>query len=94
MSADTTLAPSPPEVPGIPDAADPIALFREWMEEAEASEPNDANAVCVATSTPDGMPSARMVLLKGLDDRGFAFYFGAKSVRHGQSRNRTPLCPH
>jgi pyridoxamine 5'-phosphate oxidase len=63
----------------MPDAAslrltDPFARFREWMAEAEASEPVDANAMTVATATPDGRPSARTVLLKGVDARGFVFY--------------------
>ena len=44
------------------DATDPIAQFQSWLAEAEKSEPNDPNAVCLATSTPDGRPSARMVL--------------------------------
>jgi len=54
--------------------ADPYALFTAWLAEAEAAEPNDPNAMCLATSTPDGFPSARMVLLKGLDPRGFVFF--------------------
>ncbi len=60
-------------------ALDPISLFRVWLAEAEATEPNDPNAVALATATPDGAPSVRMVLLKGLDERGFAFYTNAKS---------------
>ncbi len=44
-------------------AADPFARFESWMAEAARSEPNDPNAVCLATSTPDGRPAARMVLL-------------------------------
>ncbi|HEY3846658.1 MAG TPA: pyridoxamine 5'-phosphate oxidase [Acetobacteraceae bacterium] len=57
-----------------PHPADPFARFREWMAEAEATEPVDANAMTVATATPDGRPSARIVLLKGVDARGFVFY--------------------
>ena len=49
------------------NAADPIAHFEAWMAEAAKSEPNDPNAVCLATCTPEGRPSARMVLLKGVD---------------------------
>lgn len=60
-------------------AAEPIALFRAWMREAEAGEPNDPNAVALATASADGAPSVRMVLLKGLDERGFAFYTNAES---------------
>ena len=60
-------------------AVDPIALFRHWFDEASASEPNDPNAVALATATTDGHPSLRMVLMKRLDDRGFAFYTNAES---------------
>jgi pyridoxamine 5'-phosphate oxidase len=58
---------------------DPFARFREWMAEAEASEPVDANAMTVATVTPDGRPSARAILLKGVDPRGFVFYTNKES---------------
>jgi pyridoxamine 5'-phosphate oxidase len=60
-------------------ASDPIALFRAWMREAEAAELNDPNALALATATAEGVPSVRMVLLKGLDERGFAFYTNAES---------------
>ena len=59
--------------------ADPIGLFRNWLAEAEASEPNDPNAMSLATTTAHGMPSVRVVLLKGLDDRGFVFYTNKQS---------------
>ena len=55
-------------------ADDPIALFDAWFTEAEASEPNDPDAMALATATSDGRPSLRMVLLKGHDARGFVFY--------------------
>ena len=58
---------------------DPHALFETWLAEAEASEPNDPNAVAVATVGADGMPSVRMVLLKGHDARGFVFYTNQQS---------------
>ncbi|MGG5807848.1 pyridoxamine 5'-phosphate oxidase [Falsiroseomonas sp. CW058] len=54
------------------------------MAEAARSEPNDPNAVCLATSTPDGRPSARMVLLKGVDARGFVFYTNLESRKGGE----------
>ncbi len=54
--------------------ADPIELFQTWLAEAEKSEPNDPTAMTLATATPDGVPSARMVLLKGVDADGFVFY--------------------
>ncbi|MBN9617973.1 MAG: pyridoxamine 5'-phosphate oxidase [Acidobacteriales bacterium 59-55] len=60
-------------------ATDPIPLFRAWLREAEVAEPNDPNAVALATATADAAPSVRMVLLKGLDERGFAFYTNAES---------------
>jgi pyridoxamine 5'-phosphate oxidase len=61
------------------DRSDPFIWFQDWMAEAKASEPNDPNAMTLATCTPDGRPSARIVLLKGLDPaeaaaRGFVFY--------------------
>ena len=55
-------------------SADPLDQFREWFAEAEDREPGDANAMTVATAGPDGRPSARMVLLKDFDARGFVFY--------------------
>jgi pyridoxamine 5'-phosphate oxidase len=76
--------------------SDPIARFAAWMEDAAKSEPNDANAVCLATCTPDGRPSARMVLLKGVDARGFVFYTNLES-RKGQELAANPhaaLCFH
>ncbi|KTE40760.1 MULTISPECIES: pyridoxamine 5'-phosphate oxidase [unclassified Sphingopyxis] len=53
---------------------DPFALFDAWFAEARTSEPNDANAMALATTTPDGHPSLRMVLLKGYGPDGFIFY--------------------
>ena len=55
-------------------ATDPHALFEEWLTEARASEPNDPEAVALATADGAGRPSVRMVLLKGHDERGFVFY--------------------
>lgn len=67
------------DIPLIDLTADPFALFAAWMSDAEASEPNDPNAMAVATSTPDGHPSVRMLLLKGVDERGFIFYTNLES---------------
>lgn len=58
---------------------DPIALFQSWLKEAEESEPNDPNAVALATANAEGQPSVRMVLLKGMDARGFVFYTNLES---------------
>ena len=57
----------------------PHALFEEWFGEAKAAEPNDPNAMALATVDAAGQPSARMVLLKGHDDRGFVFYTNLES---------------
>jgi len=65
--------------PALEIVADPIALFERWLREAEASEPNDANAMALATASRTGLPSVRMVLLKGLDARGFVFYTNKQS---------------
>ena len=67
MPAGESLAPSP------------FDQFKAWMAEAEVSEPNDANAMVVATATPDGRPSLRAILLKGVDERGFVFYTNKES---------------
>ena len=62
-------------------AVDPIALFRVWMEDAEARESDDPSAMALATATRDGMPSVRMVLMKQVDERGFCFYTNAESQK-------------
>jgi pyridoxamine 5'-phosphate oxidase len=58
---------------------DPFALFDAWYAEAWASEPNDANAMALATATPSAVPSVRMVLLKGHGPEGFTFYTNSHS---------------
>jgi pyridoxamine 5'-phosphate oxidase len=58
---------------------DPLLRFRAWLAEAETSEPNDPNAMALATVDDSGQPSLRMVLLKGLDDRGFVFFTNYES---------------
>jgi pyridoxamine 5'-phosphate oxidase len=67
-----------------PATDDPIAVFAAWMAEATKSEPNDPNAVCLATCTREGRPSARMVLLKDVDARGFVFYTNLESRKGGE----------
>ena len=60
---------------------DPIALFTRWLQEALKAEPNDANAMTLATVDADGLPDARMVLLKGVDDAGFTFFTNTLSAK-------------
>ena len=63
------------------EATEPFALFTDWMEDAKKSEPNDPNAMTLATVDDAGLPDARMVLLKGVDDRGFVFYTNLESKK-------------
>jgi pyridoxamine 5'-phosphate oxidase len=63
------------------EAAEPWSLFRTWMGEAERSEPNDPNAMALATVDRDGLPDVRMVLLKGADEAGFVFYTNTESAK-------------
>lgn len=63
---------------------DPFALFDGWFAEAKAGEPNDPNAMALATVDADGQPSVRMVLLKGHDPRGFVFYTNLESRKAGE----------
>jgi len=60
-------------------ASDPIAQFSVWFQEAVSADVIEPNAMCLATATPDAYPSARMVLLKGADARGFVFYTDYRS---------------
>ncbi|MBI1273219.1 MAG: pyridoxamine 5'-phosphate oxidase [Alphaproteobacteria bacterium] len=76
--------------------ADPYELFAAWLAEAEKTEPNDPNAMALATVGPDGTPSIRMVLLKGFDQCGFAFFTNRQS-RKGEHLERHPkaaVCLH
>jgi pyridoxamine 5'-phosphate oxidase len=65
-------------------AANPHQLFEEWFVEARTAEPNDPEAMALATAGADGRPSVRMVLLKGHDARGFAFYTNEESRKGGE----------
>ncbi len=77
-------------------AADPLTLFNAWFAEAGKSEPNDANAVALATVDAGGRPSLRMVLLKGCDARGFVFYtnYESRKGRELLATKRAALCFH
>lgn len=68
---------------------DPFAVFDRWFAEARASEPNDANAMALATASPGGAPSVRMVLLKGHGPEGFTFYTNMHS-RKGREIAENP----
>ncbi len=75
---------------------DPLVLFDEWLQKAQASEPADADAACLATASESGAPSARMVLLKAADVRGFLFFTSVDS-RKGADLLANPhaaLCFH
>jgi pyridoxamine 5'-phosphate oxidase len=69
------------EPPPLLSEADPIALFSEWLGEALAKEPNDGNAMALATVDADGLPDVRMVLLKDVDETGFVFYSNLESAK-------------
>jgi pyridoxamine 5'-phosphate oxidase len=68
----------------MPSVHDPLALFQSWLEEARADLGYDAEAMAVATATPDGAPSVRMVLLKGFDERGLLFFTNYSSRKGGE----------
>lgn len=63
------------------EAGEPLTLFQAWLAEAVQSEPNDPNAMALATVDSDGLPDVRMVLLKEADERGFVFYTNAESAK-------------
>ena len=65
-------------------AQEPFDLFRQWFADATASEPNDPNAMALATVDPQGMPDVRMVLMKGYDEQGFVFYTNTGSAKGTQ----------
>lgn len=67
-----------------PYDADPFIQFHAWMAEAIEHEPTEPNAMTVVTATPDGRPSARAILLKGVDDRGFVFYTNKESRKSAE----------
>jgi pyridoxamine 5'-phosphate oxidase len=78
------------------NANDPFGLFRQWMADAEKSESEDPNAMALATADESGIPSVRMVLLKGIDSRGFVSYTNLES-RKGVQLAQNPhaaLCFH
>ena len=68
---------------------DPIVQFTTWFDEAVAAKVHEPNAMCLATASADAYPSARMVLLKGVDARGFVFYTDYRS-RKGSELSENP----
>lgn len=75
---------------------EPFEEFERWYAEAREKEPRDPNAMALATATPDGRPAARIVLLKGVDSRGFVFYtnFTSRKGEELQANARAALCFH
>jgi len=85
-----------PQAENFGDADNPLTLFAAWMADAEAHEPNDANAVALGTVDASGLPNVRMVLLKGVEDGKFIFYTNLESEK-GQELEGNPkaaLCFH
>ncbi len=86
-------------IQGIPEAAadrDPMELFKEWFTAAGESGIFMPEAMSLATATPDGAPSVRMVLLKTVDERGFVFYtnYGSRKAEELEANPRASLCFH
>lgn len=63
------------------ESGEPFGLFGDWLKDAEKAEPNDPNAMSLATVDQAGMPDVRMVLLKGFDEHGFVFYTNFESAK-------------
>ena len=78
------------------DIDDPIQLFKIWMDEAKKTEPNDPNALSLATSDKDGFPSVRMVLLKEFSHNGFVFYTNLNSQKGNELKEnpKAAMCFH
>ena len=72
-------------------AADPVEQFRRWFNEALSADLHEPNAMTLSTATPDGRPSARVVLLKGFDERGFVFYTNYEG-RKSRELEENPFC--
>ena len=78
------------------DADEPISLFEKWLSKAGKTEPNDPNAMSLATVGGDGLPDVRIVLLKGLSEDGFVFYTNGQSAKGQQltATGQAALCFH
>lgn len=90
MTTNHTMEPQNPLTSGdFTEADEPFRLFGEWFADAEKSEPNDPNAMALATVDSDGMPDVRMVLLKSVDPNGFVFFTNTGSAK-GQELAANP----
>ena len=78
------------------EAFNPIDLFKKWFSEAEKKEINDPNAVALASSDKENQPNVRMVLLKGLSDKGFVFFTNFNSKKGGELKDnqKASMCFH
>ena len=78
------------------DLDDPIELFKVWMDEAKKTEPNDPNALSLATSNKNNIPSVRMVLLKEFNQNGFVFYTNLNSQKGNELKENpnAAMCFH
>ncbi len=97
MTRSNDKPPSNPDDPAIViGAGDPVGTFQDWLELATRSEPNDPNAVALASVDGDGMPNVRMVLLKDVDARGFVFYTNFESTKGVEllGQSRAAMCFH
>jgi pyridoxamine 5'-phosphate oxidase len=83
-------------LPPVTESSNPIELFRSWFEAAREAGVLLPEAVTLATATPDGIPSARMVLLKDVDERGFVFFtnYGSQKARELDANPHAALCFH
>jgi len=85
-----------PQAEDFSETEDPLALFQAWLAEADDHEPNDPNAMSLATVDPSGMPNVRMILLKGVEAGGFIFYTNLESAKAEEltSTPKAALCFH
>jgi pyridoxamine 5'-phosphate oxidase len=85
-----------PQAADFAEAAEPFELFTAWLKDAAAREPNDVEAMALATVDPDGLPNVRMVLLKGAGPDGFVFYTNYESAKGREllASRKAALCFH
>ena len=85
-----------PQAGDFAEASEPFALFSDWFADAESHEPNDANAMALATVDASGLPNIRMVLMKDFDSEGFVFYTNLESAKGTEltAQAKAALCFH